>query len=69
MPKEPTEQAAECLADDLLKGATAIGNYLGLKEDEIYYLHKKKKLPIGKCGKHLISFRSKLERAMRALVP
>jgi hypothetical protein len=55
------------LADDLLFGARAIADEIGGTEDQVYYLKKKKRLPIGKCGKTLISSRKKLRRAAAAL--
>jgi hypothetical protein len=55
------------LAEDLLIGGTAIANELGISEDKVYYLFRMKRLPIGKLGKNLISFRTKLRRATGAL--
>jgi hypothetical protein len=58
----------ERLADDLLVGAAAIAQELGLTEEAVYYIHRKKRLPIGKLGKNLIATRSKLRRAAHDLV-
>jgi hypothetical protein len=61
---------------DLLRGGVAIRDFLrSLSSDDdwdledVYYAHRAKKLPIGKYGKDLISSRSKLVRALQALVP
>jgi hypothetical protein len=57
--------------DDLLKGARAIGIYAGETESGIYHIVKTQKPPlaavIGKSGKDLISFKSKIDRALRDL--
>jgi hypothetical protein len=50
------------LADDLLLGARAIADELGLDEHAVYYLAKMKRLPIGKLGKNLIASRATLRR-------
>jgi hypothetical protein len=55
------------LADDLLLGARAIADELGLDEHAVYYLAKMKRLPIGKLGKNLIASRTTLRRAALAL--
>jgi hypothetical protein len=62
-------QKPERLADDLLVGAAAIAHELGISEDAVYYIHRKKRLPIGKLGKNLIATRTKLRRAAHNLVP
>lgn len=62
-----TEQPQERLADDLLIGATAISEELGVPRHDVYYLFKTKRLPIGKLGKNLIASRRKLRRAAEAL--
>jgi hypothetical protein len=64
-------------ADDLLKGASAIAEYLrseGLDVDEggVYYLHRSGKCSIGKWGKNLIASKARsrdLHRAAKALTP
>jgi hypothetical protein len=63
----PARDTDDKLADDLLIGAPAIANYLGVKETAVYHLHKKKRLPIGKLGKNLIASRRKLDRAAQDL--
>jgi hypothetical protein len=55
------------LADDLLVGAPAIAEELGVNVHAVYYIFKKGRLPIGKLGKNLIASRSKLRRAALAL--
>jgi hypothetical protein len=57
----------ERVGDDLLVGASAIADEMGMEAHGIYYAHKKKLLPIKKWGKHLIASRSQLRRAARAL--
>jgi hypothetical protein len=63
---QPPPQA-ERLGSDLLIGASDIGRELGLSESAVYYLHRKKLLPIGKLGKLLIASRRKLRRAAQSL--
>jgi hypothetical protein len=60
-------QKPERLADDLLVGAAAIAKELGIPEHAVYYIHRKKRLPVGKLGKNLIASRAKLRRAANAL--
>jgi hypothetical protein len=55
------------LADDLLLGARAIADELGVDQHAVYYLAKMKRLPIGKLGKNLIASRTTLRRAALAL--
>jgi hypothetical protein len=51
--------------DDLLWGAQAIADFLGIKLDQVYYLIRTKRLPIGKLGpKTVIASRKKLQRAL-----
>jgi len=59
----------ERLADDLLIGAAAIADELGLSEDAVYHLRKTRRLPIGKLGKNLVTTRTKLRRAAQGLIP
>jgi hypothetical protein len=61
------ERGESTLADDLLIGAEAIAAELGVTEAAVYHIHREKRLPIGKLGKNLIAFRSKLRRAALAL--
>jgi hypothetical protein len=68
----------EKIADDLLLGAQAIAielKKLGLikaddenAESKVFYIARKKKLPIGRFGKTLTASRAKLATAVRALV-
>jgi hypothetical protein len=61
------DKPAEAPADDLLIGAPAIAAFLGVKEKAVYYLARKKRVPIGKLGKNLIASKRKLRRAFDAL--
>jgi hypothetical protein len=67
--KEQVERSP--VLDDLLKGARAIGAYAGETEDAIYHIVATKQQPladvIGKSGKDLISFKSKIDRALRTV--
>jgi hypothetical protein len=50
---------------DLLWGAQAIGEFLGISTDRVYYLIRTKRLPIGKLGrKTVVASRKKLQRAI-----
>lgn len=52
------------LADDLLKGARAASDYVGLPEKQIYYLVEKGALPVRRLGTRILYFRkSDLDRA------
>jgi excisionase family DNA binding protein len=52
-------------SDDLLWGAQAIADYLGVSTDRVYYLIKTKRLPIAKLGrKTVVASRKKLQRAL-----
>jgi hypothetical protein len=57
----------ERLADDLLFGARAIAEELGMSVDNIYYIARTRKLPIGRLGKNLIASRRRLKAAAHAL--
>jgi hypothetical protein len=67
--KTPVElpTKSERIADDLLIGASAIAEYLGMSEEAVYHLRRTKRLPIGKLGGNLIASRRKLTRAIAAL--
>jgi hypothetical protein len=67
MDNQKDARPADRLADDLLNGATAIAEFLGTNEREVYHLHKTKRLPIGRLGRKLIGSRAQLRRAYRAL--
>jgi hypothetical protein len=52
-------------SDDLLWGAQAIADFLGIKIDRVYYLIRTKRLPIAKLGrKTVVASRRKLQRAL-----
>jgi hypothetical protein len=67
MSNEAAIKQAERLADDLLIGVHAISAELGVNEHAVYYLHRMKRLPIGKLGKNLIASRAKLRRAFQPI--
>jgi excisionase family DNA binding protein len=51
--------------DDLLWGAQAIADFLGVSLDKVYYLIRTKRLPIAKLGrKTVVASRKKLQRAI-----
>jgi hypothetical protein len=57
-------------SDDLLWGAQAIADFLGVSVDRVYYLIRTKQLPIAKLGrKTVVASRKKLQRAMTLLPP
>jgi hypothetical protein len=43
------------LADDLLRGARAIGEFINVDEKTVYYLAEKRLIPCGRQGRTLIS--------------
>jgi hypothetical protein len=43
------------IADDILRGARAIGDYIGLPEKKVFYLAEQGHLPIGRIGATLIA--------------
>ena len=50
--------------EDLLWGAQAIADFLGISIDRTYYLIRMKRLPIAKLGrKTVVASRRKLQRA------
>jgi hypothetical protein len=55
----------ESVADDVLRGAVAIGAELGVEPADVYYIRKTQKYPIGKSGKTLIASRQELRRHHR----
>lgn len=67
LPLPEAQKQTERLADDLLIGARAIAEELGVAVHDVYYIAKTKRLPIGRLGKNLIASRSKLRRAALAL--
>jgi len=54
-------------ADDLLRGAAAIGAFIGVDEDEVYYIARTKKWPIGKDGAQLIASKKRLSNHARKI--
>ena len=58
------EQKAERLADDLLYGASAIAEFLGVTEMQVYHWVRKDRIPVGKMGKTLIASRRQLRKTM-----
>jgi hypothetical protein len=63
MPDLPTQstQRTAALADDLVWGAEAIGNVIGVDRTKIYYLIKTKKIPVSRVNKRtLVASRRKL---------
>jgi hypothetical protein len=66
------EDSKQSPQDRVLVGASAIADALTeeferqVTESEVYYIAKKKKLPIGRFGKNLIATRNKLRRAITA---
>jgi hypothetical protein len=52
-------------SEDLLWGAQAIADFLGISIDRVYYLIRTKRLPIAKLGrKTIVASRKKLQRAL-----
>jgi len=62
-----TERRGNRVADDLLVGAYAIADELGLSIRSVYWLRATKRLPIRKLGKNLIASRNELRRAAKRL--
>jgi hypothetical protein len=61
--RAPPEHAAP--GDDLLWGARAVADFLGVSVDRVYYLVRMKRLPIAKLGrKTIVASRKKLQRAI-----
>ena len=63
-----TKLQTERLADDLLIGAQAIADELGVEPHQVNYIFKTKKLPIGKMGKQYIASKKQLRRAALACI-
>jgi hypothetical protein len=60
------ESQSSRIADDLLIGAAAIAEELGVEIHQIHYLYRMKRLPIGRLGKHYIASKKKLRNAALA---
>ncbi len=54
------------LSEDLLDGATAAAEYLGLKPRVVYRLTEAGNLPVIKLGRRLFYRKSELDRVFRA---
>ena len=61
------ERRVNRVAADLLVGASAIADELGVSVRAVYLLRQTKRLPIRKLGKNLIASRHQLRRATKAL--
>jgi hypothetical protein len=55
-----TTAANDSIGNDLLYGATAIGDFLGVGEKRVFYLAARKILPIGHLGANLIASKTAL---------
>jgi hypothetical protein len=58
---------SERISDDLLVGATAIGEEIGQSRNVVYHLHKRRLIPTARHGGKLIAFRSELRRYLQKL--
>jgi len=58
-----TEQK-DRVADDLLIGAPAIAEFLGITERAVYHWVKKARIPVGKIGKNIIASKRQLRKAI-----
>ena len=61
-----TEQK-DRVADDLLIGAPAIAEFLGITEKAVYHWVRKDRIPVGKIGKNLIASRRQLRKVINTL--
>jgi len=61
-----TEQR-DRVADDLLIGAPAIAEFLGVTEKAVYHWVRNDRIPVGKIGKNLIASRRQLRKAIATL--
>ena len=61
-----TEQK-DRVADDLLIGAPAIAEFLGITEKAVYHWVRNDRIPVGKVGKNLIASRRQLRKAIATL--
>jgi hypothetical protein len=61
------ERRAGRVADDILLGASAIADELGVNVRAVYLLKQTGRLPIRKLGKNLVASRTQLRRAAKAL--
>jgi excisionase family DNA binding protein len=54
------------LSDDLIKGARAAAEYLGLSERSVYHMSENGQLPVIRKGRTLFYRKSDLDRAFTA---
>ena len=52
--------ADDSLADDILRGAPAIGSFIDEPVGRVYYLAERRLLPIGRLGANLIASKKRL---------
>jgi hypothetical protein len=57
---------AETLADDLLRGAKNIADYVGLEKRQVWYLHETGGLPTFKINRLICARKSQLNRMLAA---
>jgi hypothetical protein len=56
----PSNSSENSLAGDRLRGAKAIGDFIGESEKRVYYLAERGYLPLGKIGATLIASKTAL---------
>jgi hypothetical protein len=54
------------LADDLLKGAEAIGAYINLAPRQVYHLHQTEQIPTFQKGAIIFARKSELDASFRS---
>lgn len=54
------KNAEQTLGDDLLWGAEEIGKYIDRSAEQVYYLYRSGKLPLGKYGKELLGSKARI---------
>jgi hypothetical protein len=62
MPKNTEDDAAQSLADDLLRGAEAIGAFIGLKPRQAFHGLQAGSIPAVKEGGTWVSTKSRLRK-------
>jgi hypothetical protein len=67
MPPQEANMDTNKLADDMLMGAEAIAEELGISTAQVYHYARLKRLPIGKLGATLIASKRQLQRACAKL--
>jgi hypothetical protein len=69
MSTTPQTQPAPPIGDDLIWGAQAIADELGIPIDRVYYFVRKKKIPAAKLGpKTIVASRKALRRALTTVI-